>query len=90
MRPQTKPYHLMTPAERLAQRIAENRKIDEKVAETKHLQKIRDDVYRAESGAKAVRFLNKHAAPMIAEFCQVSPRAAVSLFGPVTFRRMTN
>ena len=27
----SKPYHLMTPAERLAQRIAQNRKIEEKV-----------------------------------------------------------
>jgi hypothetical protein len=27
----TKPYHLMTPAERLAHRIEQNRKIDEKV-----------------------------------------------------------
>ena len=29
--PLPKPYHLMTPAERLAARIAQNRKIDEKV-----------------------------------------------------------
>ena len=27
----SKPYHLMTPAERLAHRIAQNRKIEEKV-----------------------------------------------------------
>ncbi len=27
----SKPYHLMTPAERLAQRIAQNRQIEEKV-----------------------------------------------------------
>lgn len=30
-----KPFHLMTPAERTAARIAQNRAIDEKVAETK-------------------------------------------------------
>ena len=29
-----KPYHLMTPAERTAARIAQNREIDEKVAVT--------------------------------------------------------
>jgi len=30
----TKPYHLMTPAERTAARIAENRAIAERIAET--------------------------------------------------------
>lgn len=31
----TKPFHLMTPAERTAARIAENRAISEKIAESK-------------------------------------------------------
>jgi hypothetical protein len=31
----SKPFHLMTPAERTAARIAENRAIDEKIAEAK-------------------------------------------------------
>jgi hypothetical protein len=35
MTPVTKPFHLLTPAERTALRIAQNRAIDEKVAEVK-------------------------------------------------------
>jgi hypothetical protein len=31
----TKPYHLMTPAERLADRIAKNREIDRRVSDRK-------------------------------------------------------
>lgn len=34
LRTMNKPYHLMTPAERTAARIAQNRAISEKVAET--------------------------------------------------------
>ena len=38
----TKPYHQMTPAERLASRIAKNREIDQRVDEKRPSEKIQD------------------------------------------------
>lgn len=51
-----KPFHLMTPAERTAARIAENRAIAEKIAETKSQRppvRSTDDYTRATPGERA-------------------------------------
>lgn len=88
-----KPYHLMTPAERTARRIAENRNIDEKVKVTRQIES-RQEVKRINAGIrKTVKELAASDPAMMIllnDFALVHPDAARGLGLPlVSFRRMS-